>query len=303
MLIFWTFAFPLILGTLFYLAFSDIAEKESFKAIDIAVVEDKNIETNDILVDAFDSLSDETSDEKLFNTKYITEDEAKKLLEDDEITGYFVVADEPRIVIKANGINETIFKFSAEQIMQTTDMIEAISEEQIAQKIKAGDYNIDAEQIYNEGLQIAQKEYKNIKQEENKNLDYMMIEFYTLIAMTCLYGATIGLYAVNRALPNMGTKGMRMAVSPTQKSKLIISSACASFVVQVIGIAILFIYTIFALDVDYGENILLVVVLALLGCLAGLTLGIAIAALLKTSENTKIGIVIGFTMLCSFLQE
>ncbi len=184
--------------------------------------------------------------------------------------------------------------------MQTTDMVSAISEAQVAKKIKAGDYNIDTNEIYNDAVQIAQKGYENIEEDENKNLDYMMIEFYTLIAMTALYGATIGLYAINRALPNMGTKGMRMAVSPTPKSKLIISSACASFIVQVIGIAILFLYTALVLDVDYGDSIFFATALALAGCFAGLALGIAIASLLKTNENTKIGIVIGFTMLCSF---
>ena len=43
MLIFWTFAFPIILGTLFHLAFSNISKTETFDAIDIAIVK------NDIL--------------------------------------------------------------------------------------------------------------------------------------------------------------------------------------------------------------------------------------------------------------
>ena len=39
MLIFWTFAFPVILGAFFYMAFSDIEDSEKLHVIDIAVVE------------------------------------------------------------------------------------------------------------------------------------------------------------------------------------------------------------------------------------------------------------------------
>ena len=38
-LIFWTYLFPIILGTFFYLAFHDIEKNETFKAIPIAIIE------------------------------------------------------------------------------------------------------------------------------------------------------------------------------------------------------------------------------------------------------------------------
>lgn len=37
----------------------------------------------------------------------------------------------------------------------------------------------------------------------NNNLSYTMIEFYTLIAMACLYGGILGMVAINQNLPNM----------------------------------------------------------------------------------------------------
>ncbi len=39
----------------------------------------------------------------------------------------------------------------------------------------------------------------------NNNLSYTMIEFYTLIAMACLYGGILGMVAINQNLPNMGS--------------------------------------------------------------------------------------------------
>ena len=43
-LIFWTFAFPLILGTFFYMAFANIENSETFKPLDIGVVQNNEFE-------------------------------------------------------------------------------------------------------------------------------------------------------------------------------------------------------------------------------------------------------------------
>jgi len=63
----------------------------------------------------------------------------------------------------------------------------------------------------------------------------------------------------------------------------------------------LFLYTIFILHVDYGDNIILIIILSLVGTLAGLSLGVAVSTLLKKNEATKTGIIISITMLGSFL--
>ena len=107
--------------------------------------------------------------------------------------------------------------------------------------------------------------------------------------------------AINKNLANMSSNGKRVSVSPTPKRKLIISSAVSAYITQLLGIAILFAYTIFVLKVDYGNNLAHVCLLAAVGCLAGLSLGIAIATLLKTNENVKTGITISITMLGCFL--
>lgn len=94
--------------------------------------------------------------------------------------------------------------------------------------------------------------------------------------------------------------GKRIASSPTSKLKLIVSSSLASYVTQLIGLAILFAYTVFVLKVDYGNNLPLIIILALCGALAGLSLGIAIGSILKANDNIKTGIVISVTMLRMF---
>lgn len=107
--------------------------------------------------------------------------------------------------------------------------------------------------------------------------------------------------AVNQNLANMSCKGKRMAVSPTGKGRMILSSVLAGYTIEMLGIALLFLYTIFALKVDYGSNLPLIVLLALCGGLAGITMGIAVAVLVKSNENVKTGIVISVTMAGCFL--
>ena len=128
-----------------------------------------------------------------------------------------------------------------------------------------------------------------------------MIEFYTLIAMTCLYGGMLSMVSINQTLANMSNKGKRIAVSPTKKGTIILSSLLASYIAQLIGLAILFVYTLFVLKVDYGDNTCLIILLAMIGSFAGLTLGTFVGTLFKTNENAKTGILIALTMFWCYL--
>ena len=298
MLIFWTFAFPIILGTFFHMAFSNIENSEKLDVIDIAIVNNQDFKNNKELQETFKKLSDKKSDEYLFNIKYVSEDKAKKLLDDHQITGYLIIEkDEPEIVVSKNGINETVFQYVVEQINQTSIIVKDL----IVSELENNETNIDYEKIDQDVLKKIQTQFVNIENISNENLSYTMIEFYTLIAMVCLYGGILGVASMNQNLANMSSNGKRIHISPISKGKTILSSILASYMVQLIGITLLFIYTIFVLKVDYGTNFPLIILLSLIGSLAGLTLGIAIAVLIKASETVKTGIMLSITMLGCFL--
>lgn len=302
MLIFWTFAFPIIMATFFNLAFSNIENNEKLSIIDIAIVENEDSKNNKILKESFETLSDEENEDRLFSLTYVEEARAKELLEEDEITGYVKLEEnKPKVVIKANGINATILKYVTEEITGASKIVEDLANNKIVEEIRQGNTQIDYEKIYKEALEIAMKEDVNLNNIANANLSYTMIEFYTLIAMTCLYGGILAMTAMSNSLANMGNVGKRTAVAPISKGKLILSSVLASYITQLIGITLLFIYTIFVLKVDYGTNLPLIVLLTLVGSLAGLSLGIVVATTLKANENTKTGILIAVTMFGCFL--
>ncbi|MEE0888112.1 MAG: ABC transporter permease [Candidatus Saccharimonadaceae bacterium] len=301
-LIFWTFAFPIILGTFFNMAFSNIESSEKLDIINIAIIKNDDFNNNEIFKTAFEELSDKNNDDRLFETRYTTEEEAKKLLEDEEIVGYMkLVNDEPKLTFTTSGINETIFKYVSEEIAQTSNIIKNLSEEEIKKEMIAGNYNIDYESIYNNVIELTEEDDVRLNNVSNSNLGYTMIEFYTLIAMACLYGGILGAVAINQNLANMTNQGKRVSVSPTSKGKIILSSVLASYITQLVGVALLFLYTIFVLKVDYGNKLGLDIALAMAGSLAGLSLGVAVATTIKSNDNVKTGIIIAITMLGCFL--
>lgn len=306
MLIFWTFAFPLILGTFFKMAFSNIEKNEQLDIIDIAIVSNESFDKNTILKESFKELSNPENNKRLFDTSYVNEQEAKTLLENDEIIGYLIITDKIDIIVKSNGINETIFKYVTDEITQYSYLLDLVIDEKI-KGISTNDieksYNLEEmyAKIYQEVNTLVANNQANIKDISSHHLSYTMIEFYTLIAMACLYGGILGMVAINQNLANMSNKGKRIAVSPTSKISLVISSSLASYITQLIGLASLFLYTIFVLDVDYGSNLPSIILLTLTGALAGLSLGIVVACIFKTNDNAKTGILISFTMLGCFL--
>lgn len=305
MLIFWTFAFPIILGTFFSLAFSDIEKSESFSLIDIAILDNEEFRNQEYFKQSFAVLGDENSDQQIFRIQYVeTEEDAKFLLQDKKIVGYLHFSSEPVVSVATNGIHETIFKYVVSQIHTNAKMVSYLVEEHLS-SIDLSSFDMNqiekiCANIYQTVLETMARD-SSIVDVSSSKLSYTMIEFYTLIAMTCLYGGILGMVSVNHILANMSSNGKRISVSPASKGKLLFGSVLASYLIQLIGIVLLFLYTIFVLHVDYGTHFFSVVLLTLLGCFAGLSFGVMVATMMKTSENTKTGVLIAITMFGCFL--
>ncbi len=302
-LIFWTFAFPILLGLFFYLAFSDIENKENFKQIDIAVIENKEFQNDEFYKEAIKELSDKNNSSRIFNTKYVSKKDAEEKLKNKKISGYLEFTnDNVNITVNSSGVNETIIKYVVSEIKSDKKIMnDLVRREVIKSQNNSYDKIINYEEIYNNVIKILNEDNVKLNNISNKNLSYTMIEYYTLIAMACLYGSMLSMYITNFKLANMNSVGKRTSLSPTSKTKLLLSSLLSSYLVQLIGLILLFIFTIFVIKVDYGNNLPLVIALSLVGSLSGLTLGVFVASKFKVSEGSKIGILISVIMLGSFL--
>ena len=298
MLLFWTFAFPIVLGTFFYMAFSNIEKTETLDAFDIAIVNNNDFNENILFKEAFKSLSDKTNDNYLFNIKYVNLDEAKNLLGEEKIVGYLYFSnDNVNVTVNSSGIDETVLRLVTNELLSKKEMINTLVEVNCAKAVSDADLN----EIYKEAINIVNNSDVTLNNISNKNLSYTNIEYYTLIAMSALYGAMISITVINYKLPNMNSVGKRCSISPLNKKTLLISSLLASYLVQIVGLLILFIFMLLVMHVDFGNNGLLVLLLGLVGSLTGLSLGIFIGSVIKTNENAKTGILISITMLWCFL--
>lgn len=299
-LIFWTFAFPIVLGLFFNMAFSNIEKDEKLQVFDIAVVNNNAFQKEKIYQDALKKL--EHGKDKLFNIKYVSQKKADKLLNNSDIKGYIIFKnDKPEVVIKENGTYQTIIKFVITEINQNKIMIENLSKKEVEDEIANGNVSIDQEKIVDNILNKIKSEKVELKNISNSNLSYMQIEYYTLIAMACMYGGMLGLTAINNSLANMSSKGKRISVSPNKKSVIVLSSAIGSYIVSLVGLVLLLVFLKLILKVDFGNNAFLVILLSLVGNLAGISLGVLIASIFRVSEGAKTGITIAITMFLSVL--
>ncbi len=299
-LIFWTFAFPIVLGLFFNMAFSNIEKNEKLQVFDIAVVNNNAFQKEKIYQDALKKL--EHGKDKLFNIKYVSQKKANKLLNNSDIKGYIIFKnDKPEVVIKENGTYQTIIKFAITEINQNKIMIENLSKKEVEDEIVNGNVSIDQEKIVDNILNKIKSEKVEFKNISNSNLSYMQIEYYTLIAMACMYGGMLGLTAINNSLANMSSKGKKISVSPNKKSVIVLSSAIGSYIVSLVGLVLLLVFLKLILKVDFGNNAFLVILLSLVGNLAGISLGVLIASIFRVSEGAKTGITIAITMFLSVL--
>ena len=299
-LIFWTIFWPLILGTMFYLAFSNIGEAEKLSTINLGVINDESYLEDKALTTTLDELSDKDSDNYMFDISYGDLEKQKQLLEDKKIDGdIYFDNDDVKIVVKENGINQTIIKYVVDEVFEYERLTTDIINYNVQSAISSGN-NIDVNKIYSDVIQKlnSNKEYTN--NISKHNMDATVIEFYTLIAMTCLFGSIMTSSVISNYLANINKKGARITLAPVSRLPLLLGGFLAAFIVQILSIGIVLFYTNVILGIDYGARFDLVMLLSFFGCLAGSMLGLATGSMTFKNDNIRQGIVGAITMLGSF---
>lgn len=270
-LIFWTFAFPVILGTLFYAAFSNIKTAEEYEPIKIAVVKNEKNRIYPVYTQILKSLSE--GEGQVFDTTYYdTREEAAEKVHAEEASGAILFENEqdfPELVVEKSSIDQTI--------------VQAVMTE-IEQAMVAG----------------RQFDNPKIKNTYHTDFEFTMIEYYSLLAMACLYGGMIATKALDKNLANMTASGKRIAVAAVSKAKIVFGVLFTSYITQLIGLAILFSYLTLVLRIDFGGNLPYIILYTMVGALLGLALGTFVSAVFKTKEDNKDGILTGFTMIGCF---
>lgn len=287
-LIFWTLLFPIVLGTLFYFAFGSIIEKsEAFSTIPMAVVDNEAYSHNDWMQQAFKEVS--RGDDRIFDLTEGTEEEAKQLLDEGKIDGYLIPGEQWKLVVKQSGINQSILKAFADELVQTQKTVEHILTE-----------NPQAMTGVLESLGRRDTYIQEISP-TGKNPDTTLNYFYALIAMACLYGSFWGLQVVTDLQGNLSALGARRGIAPTHKLKAVLADFSAAILLQFTILMVVIGYLAFVLQVNFGEKVGYVLLTCLVGSIVGISFGGFLSALIKKGEGVKVAILITVSMVLSFL--
>lgn len=318
-LVFWTLAFPILLGILFKMAFGDIINQESFDTVPVAVVNSQTYQDSPFKA-AFEELSAPGSsgitgaEKPVLKVQNVgTLEEGKQLLSDEKVSGVVEVTGMPvpgtdekpdaKLTISANGMDQSILKIVLDEIIQRVDMIAKLADAEGGAQISSGTppESIDAGQITQAVQRNLEASGFVLNDRSPKSLDLIMAEFFSLVAMAALYGGMFSMTVMNNAQPPLGVIGRRVAVAPTRKAKLIGSGIISSYLVQLVGLILLLAVCHFIFGIDFGQNWALTFLLTTVGALVGLSFGTAISTLVPGGENMKIGVLIGLTMMGSVM--
>lgn len=283
--LFWILAFPIILGTFFYVVFNSMYEKESmFNKIPVAIVE--NTENT-----AFKEIIKELSsgETPMFDPRFTDSETALDMLKTNDISGIIYVDSELSLTVSKDGIKQTIIKSFLDQYqIRESIIMETVNNN--PQNLQSVIDTMSQEINCNESLSLS-----------NGNMDTYIQYFYNLIAMAAFFGSVSGLYIAINNQGNLSAIAARKCISPTNKLTSITASLLASFVAQVICVSIGITYILFILKVDMGNKIPMVYLSGAVGSLTGVTMGFFIGSFGRLNQNVKMAISMSVTMLSCFL--
>lgn len=288
---FWILCFPIVLGTLFYISFSNMAEDESINPISVAVVL-----SDDEYSDAFKTTLQgiEDSDDSMLDVSYCTADDAMDLLEKQEISGILTAGQELKLTVSADMANDSL----NQSILQTF----------------VNEYNLNQDAIMNileshpekitdvlDSLGLETNYNKTVSLSRNDSASPYTQYFFNLLAMTSLFTAVGGLKIATENQANLSTLGARKCVAPTHKLVTIVGELIATttyeFLLNIAGFA----YLAYVLKVDILSRLPLSVFALFLSCLTGVSLGLFIGSIGRNDVGFKQGMVFAVTMPMCFL--
>ncbi|MCI8780586.1 MAG: ABC transporter permease [Lachnospiraceae bacterium] len=298
---FWGFVFPLILCTLFYVTFGDI--DNTLDCINTAAV----VRNDTTEAKAFEVFlkAVEDSGEDLFAVEWMEEKEAKEKLEDGKISGVFYVDTEPELFVAGSGMEESVLQAVLESYMGRCQVIQDVLREK-PEELFGLFGKADTDAIYSEisdkiSSQAIQEEYVTETSLGGKKTDGMIQYFFSLIGMTCMFGCFLGFDSVMTLQANISPVGARRCVGSVSKFRLLMIDFILICIVNYVETIVLFVYMTKVLKLDmgneWGKNLLI----AFLGCLVGVAMGILVGSIGKWKEGTKIAVMLSVSLGSSFL--
>lgn len=290
--LFWILLFPILLGTMFKMAFGGISEAEQFHAIPVAIVCDDSEGAK-----TFHMVADELGKkgrEQFLDITYCEEEKAKDLLSKKKVNGILYASDTVTLTLSDNNgsdnINSNILNCFVQQYHTQQNAIAEIATthpENLATVVTF----LKEENSY----------IKEVSLSRNEDEDSYTQYFYNLLAMSCLFTSMSGLYIAIYNQENLSELGARKNLSPIHKLKTIVGELTACILSRFCCNLIGFFYVAFVLQVPIMTRLPLEILTLFISCLVGVTSGFFIGNIGKMEEHTRIGIAVAIHMFGCFL--
>ncbi|MBW7572182.1 ABC transporter permease [Caproiciproducens faecalis] len=287
-MMFWTLLFPLILATFFNMALGNLNNTEAFHPIDIAVADNAQYRENQQFRSVLKEVSE--GDDRIFNLTETDPQNAEKLLADGKIKAYVTVNSKVGMTVRESGLSQNIVRAFLNSYSQTSSAVTSIVRENPASLRNGLIKEVSDRKEYT-------KEVSGSSAEPNNVLNY----FYSLIAMSCLYGGFWGLKEVADVQADLSTRAARVNVAPVHKLKVFLYNMCAAILLHFSEMLVLLAYLYFGLKIDFGLKTALVLLTTFAGSILGVSLGAFVSALVKKGEGVKVAVLLAVTMTGSFL--
>ena len=285
-LFFWSILFPLLLGTVFKVAFSDATNKEwGFVTIPVAVVAEEGAASEEAFVTFLREMKN--GDTPFFAVTEGDRETAETLLADGEVSAVIVTGEETKVLLRENGLNSTIVKTVVDGYLQSKDMfVEAAMKGKLPEVMEAFSAEVTT---------LSAKEF------EGATKDPFVQYFYALIAMASLYGAMYGLMNTNELNQKLSLVSARRLAAPMRTVPTVLCDVAAAFTIQYLQFLIILAYSILILKVDFGSVSGWLFLGGAFYSLLGVLNGYFIGTVVQKSDSLQNSIMMGTTMFSCFL--
>ncbi len=289
--LFWMLIFPYLLAIIFSIVILPVGNLK-FEALKVAVVQNEALEQNPSLKSFFTSISSDSAENKLLSLEYMDEQGAVKELDAFAITGFYTALSDGTLELSLNrsSIDQTILRSIADSYNQISKVVNATiqSHPQEAEAIVNSLNWLDTQDLLRD---------KNYRSEGNA----MVVYFFALIGMFIMYAMNFAMVEISYLQGNLSKQGARVLVSPASKGSLLLASLAAAMTIQMANSIVFIIFLDKVIGIPLLHFGLPLWTLLFIANITAMTLGTALATMVKGSMDMKIGVAISISMLCSFL--
>ena len=282
--LFWPLVFPFVLTTAMYLSIGQIEEAD-FETVRAAVVSPAE-ETEEPFRLFLDSME---QDSDLLATEEMSEQDAEDALEEGSISGIFYAGAEPSLTVGGSGFPQTILQMVLESYTEGKETLE------------------DVAQFHPEGMDAAlasMESYGDTVEQISlggRTTDSTAQFFYAMMGMACLYGCFIGYGSAMGLQANLTPLAARRCAGPVSRLGMILAEILVSFSLHFVNMILLLAYMKYILRLEFGGSFLEMLPVLFAGSMIGVTMGMFITSIGRMSEGVKIGIMVGVSMVMSFM--